>query len=517
MYTVNGAQSYTTTYDPIIDLFFRTTRGIDNDNLLKLVNNSLDYSHIATMRTLFHTRDCRGGKGERRVFVDAMRLILNGNTTFNNTIIYNLIELIPHYGTYKDLLVITLGTPYEDYGIDLYAHRLVLDMHSYEYISKKHSGVIIPCNCSHHDITLAAKWAPSVGQNLHKKYPYILNKLIKAYNKHRHDFDLCRINLCKYRTEVITPLRRHLNIVETPVCFGRFSLIDYNKVPAKALSNYKDIFMENDKMRFKRYLDDISTGKKLMKVSTLYPYEIIAGMSGVNNVSELQWKQLVSQIGRITTNTLVVVDTSGSMTMRLKHTTKDLTYLDVAVSISLLIHDCNITEHIKFPSSLITFSRQPSWINVPKNASLFKRVNTIMKANWQENTNLTAVFELILKHACETAMPQHEMPKQILILSDMQFDAAKDKSKLTNFEYIQKLYKFQGYNCPKIIFWNLSGEYIDFPATKNDNVTLVSGFSHNLLKTFLSAGTLRPIDVVFAAINAPRYDRVGAAFTDMEF
>jgi hypothetical protein len=98
----------------------------------------------------------------------------------------------------------------------------------------------------------------------------------------------------------------------------------------------------------------------------------------------------------------------------------------------------------------------------------------------------------------------NDMPEQIVILSDMQFDSACGN---TNFGYIQNLYKFHGYDCPRIVFWNLNGAYIDFPATKYDHVTLVSGFSPSLLNMFLT-GTLQPFNVISNAICANRYDPV---------
>jgi hypothetical protein len=300
MYTANNALSNVTTYDPLIDLFFRAVRGISENKLNIFIDNAFKYNPSATICILFYIRDCRGGKGERRIFINALRYLFDSNLMVDST---PLLHLIPQYGTYKDLLLCTLDTPCESAGINLYAYTLANDMFKY---AKGKSN-----------ITLAAKWAPSPHQSLHKKYPHVIKELINGYNHYAPQFNLSRINLSKYRKNVLVPLRAKLNIVETPICDNNLSHIDYNTVPAKAISKYKSIFSQGDSKRFKKYLNDVSTGKLLMKVNTIYSYEIL---KNIDATSELQWKQLVSQIDKISTNTLTVIDTSGSMTTNLAHT-----------------------------------------------------------------------------------------------------------------------------------------------------------------------------------------------------
>ena len=128
------------------------------------------------------------------------------------------------------------------------------------------------------------------------------------------------------------------------------------------------------------------------------------------------------------------------------------------------------------------------------------------------NTNLQAVFDLILRRAQETRMAQELMPTKVLIISDMEFDSACGYDglwtvpELTNFEAIKAKYAAAGYKMPGIIFWNVRGNAGNVPVTMRDqNVGLVSGYSPSILKSVLQAKVLSPIELMLNTVNAERY------------
>src|SRR5690606_30131248 len=106
----------------------------------------------------------------------------------------------------------------------------------------------------------------------------------------------------------------------------------------------------------------------------------------------------------------------------------------------------------------------------------------------------------------------------ILIISDMEFDGTGGYSShlqrksseqfMTNFAVIKRKFRNAGYNMPTLIFWNVNGRKENVPATKDDRVGLVSGFSPSILKSILSGNIYSPVQLMLRTINSERYERV---------
>jgi hypothetical protein len=504
MTTANGALSYISSYDPRVDFCFKTVRKIEDQHLFSLLNASLRYKLNDTLKLLFYVRDCRGGKGERAVFISCMRWIFNNHDNDFTP----LLQYIPEYGTYKDLLLCALGTKYESAMLKQYACVLANDVFNMQGAKS---------------ISLAAKWAPSSGRSIHKKYPYVINKLIKYYNKYRLNIAKCanamlsvkndsgttgvasssnnttialkRLNYASYR-KTISKLRARLDIVEKHLCNSDFGGINYEHVPGVAMNLYKKTFTNNDSVRFAQYLDNVRANTASIKTATVFPYQLV---QDIDETSELMYKQMVRDT-TIHKNTLVVVDTSGSMDTNTKPN-----LLQVAISLGLLINDCSTNS--KFPSNLISFSTTPQWIKVNREDSLKHKYKHVSDAAWCMTTNLFAVFTMILKHAISAKLRAVNMPEQILILSDMQFDSALGNTN-TNFALVEKMFEDSNYKMPRIVFWNLSGKFVDFPATCNDRVLLVSGFSQSVCKLLINNTIIDPSALIDNIINSSRYSPI---------
>jgi hypothetical protein len=125
------------------------------------------------------------------------------------------------------------------------------------------------------------------------------------------------------------------------------------------------------------------------------------------------------------------------------------------------------------------------------------------------NTNFTSVFKLILEKANEFELPQSEMPKKVLVLSDMQFDMADGRYDVTNHKYIKRLYKESGYEMPQIVYWNLNARTGSFPVTINEtDCCLISGFSPSILKSVLGGDEMTPMSIMLKTINNERYSKI---------
>ena len=107
------------------------------------------------------------------------------------------------------------------------------------------------------------------------------------------------------------------------------------------------------------------------------------------------------------------------------------------------------------------------------------------------------------------------MPKNILILSDMEFNSATGYStNKTLFDKISKKFEINGLKMPRLIFWNLCSRTNTIPLKENDlGVALVSGFSQNILNMVLK-GNLDPYLNLIEVLNTDRYNPVEEALQE---
>ena len=128
-------------------------------------------------------------------------------------------------------------------------------------------------------------------------------------------------------------------------------------------------------------------------------------------------------------------------------------------------------------------------------------------------------MRLILETAISNELKQEEMPGNILIISDMQFDPHSRWMSFgwnhTVFEEIAEEFEENGYKLPRIIFWNVcSRDFDTIPMQDNENgLILCSGFSTNNMKMFMS-GEVNPYKVLLEQINSERYAPVEMAVRD---
>ena len=206
-----------------------------------------------------------------------------------------------------------------------------------------------------------------------------------------------------------------------------------------------------------------------------------------------QWNQLPDFIGRKKSdNYLVVADVSGSMSGN-----------PLIVSISLAMYLSERNTGI-FKDAFLTFSRNPQLQVLSGN--IFERIAQLNSAQWDMNTNLQATFDLILDKAIANDLPEAEMPKTIVIVSDMQFDEACNN---TATEMIERKYSDAGYTMPKIVFWNVNGSVGTNPAKSNSkNVNMVSGYSPNIMKQVLETLSKTPYELMVKTLNSARYESI---------
>ncbi|MDO5859608.1 MAG: DUF2828 family protein [Methanobrevibacter sp.] len=312
---------------------------------------------------------------------------------------------------------------------------------------------------------------------------------------------------------MLSKLRKYLKVTEVYTCSNEWGKIDYEFVPSLANLKYNNAFLKHDESRRCNYLKSVERGSRKMNMNVATPVDVVsrycAGWGGIEEYDqtlELAWDNLkdISICG-----TLVVADGSGSMTMPVSGKT---TALDVANALAIYSSEHN---NEVYKDKYITFSATPQFVDLSKANNLREKLHIALKHDEVANTNIEAVFDLILDVAVENNILKTEMIKNILIISDMEFDHAQGYyfnkgNKLTKplFDEIRERYKKAGYDLPKLIFWNVNSRTKTIPLIENElGVTLVSGFSQNVLKMVMS-NKYNPYEVLIKTLDSERYTAV---------
>jgi len=279
---------------------------------------------------------------------------------------------------------------------------------------------------------------------------------------------------------------------------------DYSKIPALAMLKYRGAFYENDFDRYCEYIDNVKNGKAKMHTGVLTPYDVIAPCfnrrlkelsAEERNAMDVTWNAL-EDFGN-DENALAVIDGSGSMYPRA-----------IAVALSLGIYFAERNKG-KFRNHFITFSNRPQLVEI-KGRDIVEKVRYCCQYDEVANTNIAAVFNLLLKTAVKYNLPQEELPKRLYIISDMEFDECAENAGATNFENAKRKYAEKGYTLPELVFWNVESRNAQQPVTMNENgVALVSGCSPRLF-SMVASGELDPYKAMLDVLTSGRYAKISA-------
>jgi len=465
--TENGAVALNTTGNACLDLFgtIGALRGANYVRIGEMFAEAYKEDPLFATKIAFYARDIREGLGERRVF----RTII-GYLAYNHpgALIPNL-DLIGVFGRYDDLYCL-IGTPVED---DMWA---AMKKQFEEDVKNLHEG---------NAVSLLAKWiktADASSERTRKLGILTAQKLgYPVYNFKR----------------IVRALRKRIGVVESLMSAGRWDEIQYSVVPSRAMMIYRKAFMKHDTARFAEYTAKAVTGEEKINSSTLYPYDLLEKIWTWREVREdaaveAQWRQLPNYV-EPGTNAIVIADTSGSMMGR-----------PICTSVGLAIYfaERNVGA---YHNMWMSFSANPK-IHVLKGDTLAQKIETLNKSDWGMNTDLKAAFNLVLNIAEKNDVPPEEMPKSLIVISDMEIDFCGNKD-WTFYDKMAHKFEKRGYQIPNIIFWNVDSRHDVFHAdSKRKGVQLCSGQSTTVFKQMLSCIGMTPVEAMQKVINSERYD-----------
>ena len=483
--TENGALSYATTGSDCLDLFatIGALRRESEEEIISRFVRAFAENPDMAMKILFFARDVRGGLGERHVF----RTIFNWLAANEPESVKKNIENIAEYGRYDDLLSL-IATPCENDMLIFIKKQFDEDMKALE---------------NNMSVSLLAKWLPSVNAS-NKNTIKNAKKIAKAL----------KISDAEYRKALVA-LRAKIKLIENNLREKDYSF-DYSKQPSRAMFKYKKAFLRNDEARYSDFLSKVSSGEAILHADNVSPYELVEPylntewgwnrdpfMKDINSdekrVLNATWNSLTDFGGN--ENAIAVIDTSGSMYC-------DGKPIPAAVALSLGLY---FAEHNKglFKNHLIEFSARPQLIEV-KGETFVDRLRYVTSFNEVANTNLQAVFDVILKAAVKYNASQEEMPAKLIIISDMEFDACVDNATSVNFQNAKEKYAEHGYKLPEIIFWNVASRNRQQPVRQNEQgVALVSGATPRLF-SMIASGELSPMKYMMEILEGERYSKIVA-------
>lgn len=513
--TENGAIGFKTSGAKLLDINFAVSslRSKSETDVEKMFSAAFYENPLLAVKWMFMLRDIRGtGMGERRSF----RICMKWLAVTRPELVKRLVKLVAEYGRFDDLFCL-IGTSIEDEVFGVIDEQWATDVQNMK---------------EQKSISLLAKWMPSINTSsretvaLAKKFCKELSLTEKQYR------------------QTLSTMRKYLNVIEQKMSAKNWSEIDYEAVPSKANLKYNAAFLRNDETRRREFLGALEKGEAKINSAANFPSDIVHAYAqkgvgygygysrrsgSVDSALEAMWKALPNYVkDQQTGSTIVVADGSGSMTSRAGNSSS-MTCLEVANALAIYFAEKLEGE---FKNKYITFSNRPQYVDMSNAKTLAEKLVIAYQHCECANTNIEATFDLLLTTAKRHNLKQSDIPSNVLIVSDMEFDcgtswgnsgydyygrydSAYSAKRNALFESIKRKWEIAGYKLPRLIYWNVNSRTGTIPLQQNDmGIALVSGYSPAIANMVFSA-KLDPYEVLVDALNVPRYQPVEDAIKDV--
>ena len=462
---------------------------------------------VDAILVMFHSRDVRGpGKGERDMSYGMFIALL---PEFPDVMI-SLLRLFPHYGFWGDLprLCISarrLPEPLQDRLLNEVARLFAEALHADDF--------------------LAAKFAPSEKlerDRVARGQPSCIS-LVKRIAKR-----LSRRKPLQVYRKTCTTLRHRVTEVTMSAKPSAWDTIDPKSVTPGCLKKKRKALLNEavggtviryphrpDRVACREAILHHLTSRPPKAIGTLFPHEIVgkiydanAGCYGFrarrsNALSEAdhivlqsQWDGIVkNMVDRLTDpdhldtelagDFVCLCDVSGSMSGD---------PMVVAIALTILFSGFGSPA---FKNKLITFESTPKLVTIP-DAPLVDKVRVISSAPWGGSTDFVKAMDLILQTAIRNRVPPANMPKFLMVLSDMMFDQAESSHLYsyggrrsspkwaTMHNRLTVKFRKHGYEIPTMVYWNLRDTGTAPVTGSHPGAILLSGFSPSMLEVLLS-------------------------------
>jgi hypothetical protein len=447
--TENGAVTFKSSMDKNVDLFFSGAVTSDTSIIRGMILNAFREDKLLALKISFYLRDVREGQGKRDV-IRALILVLARE---DSVLLAKLLPFIPMIGRWKDV--------FEQMPI---------------YTDEQKDIIKVMISVASKDPTIVgmmAKWMPRKGVNA-----VILTKLLELTPK-------------EYRRFIVD----NSNTVEQLMCAREWDSINFEHVPSVASKIYQKAFMRNTE-QYSKYVDSLIKGEAKVNASVLFPHDIIVALqNGNKDVLNEQWNSLPNYMeGSEKFNVLPVIDTSGSMNINAYGI---VTCMQVAIGLGVYLSQRNEGAYKNF---WCNFNLSPTFYTL-KEGNIDEVVKGLNYNNWGTSTNINLVFTKLLNDSVKFNVPAEDMPRIVLIISDMEFNSC---GTFTNYEKFKSQYEEAGYKAPLVVFWNVSSSNGTSPVRFNEeNVAMIGGYSPVIMKQILQGGLedMTPLGMMLKTIK----------------
>lgn len=476
-FTENGAVAYNSTGGgALLDLFgiVGAMRTREDYEIKEKFAAAFREDRNLAMRLMFYTRNVRGGLGERRTFRVMLKWLCQNHADLAIANIPNIAE----FGRFDDLYEY-VDTPAEK---EMWSWMFTRLNDDYEKM------------LANKPISLLAKWLKSINTSSAESRE-LARRTMKGLGFKSEK---------QYR-KVLARMRDYLNVTEHQMSAQEWAEINYSHVPAYAIKNYGSAFAKHDFERWNKYLNALKCNVKGVKVnaSTLYPYDLVEKILQTyywdpqvkyNELVEQQWKALPNYVGD-GANVLIMADVSGSMFGR-----------PMATSIGLANYFAQ-RNHGAFEGLYLTFTDRPKYITVGKDESLCSMCKKAF-SDVGYNTNLDLAFKLVYDTAVKNQVPAEDMPRALVVISDMEIDSYLNHANLDFLGKWKSLFKSAGYEMPQLVCWNVSARNDTYLArAKEKNIKYLSGSSASVFQDLLNTLNCRSAyDAMIKILMNPIYD-----------
>ena len=515
---VNGATVYTEegVGNDCVALFTMLNRDLEYDYIEKAVNKivcSGNLNHIKDLYVMaFQTRDVRGGKGERDLFYHLFHALYKTNGGLTS----KFISLVPEYGCWKDMWKLAQHIPH--LGNDILATArtsFIVDQINY--------------NSGKSNLSLLAKWLP---REKSKEFPGIAQLCANLFFPSEPSFTR-RMSL--YR-KTVSNFNKTLKTVEINMCGKSWAQIKPDAVPGRCLKLHTKAFLneplnkdEENELRypddadrmacrehFQEFVGDLKKGvKKAHGAHVVLPHELLWKCMQHNayplhttqdehDINQAQWDSIREETLKLggLGKAVAMCDFSGSMSGLPKW---------ISMSLGILISEVT---HPAFRDHILSFDAEPKWHSFVGMKTLREKVASIRSTIGQGlNTDFYKACMCIIDALVKGNVPVGEEPEDLIVLTDMGFDAASDSKALLLEQIRAAFLAAGGWKPPRIVIWNLRADYKDFHATADqEGVVQLSGWSPSMLKALQKGGiqVTTPYDGMRAILDDARYDPVRA-------
>lgn len=557
--TENGAVVYASAGDSLVDFSYSASnlRNKTPEQIMALFERCYIDNPMLATKMMFQMGDVREGKGERRTF----NTCLNYMAMAHPEICKAILPLVPEYTRWDHVaeMCISKNPDVAKFARQFMAEQLRKDFAMVALIqqdeerrgalnkqlqSAKTDAEVAKIQeainkIPHRQLSLCAKWAPALGAKKHNmgtaKNAPKRNKA-KAGEHHKIALKLVQTLGCtnaEYR-KMRSAIMRHLNVAEQALSAGRIEDINLEHMTSAQQAKYGKVMKEKNAEAYNEYLDKVEAGEAKMNSEVNTPADIVhmyttdrgwnvKDVKSFDRTIELLWQNLKQVEVPEGKSCIVVRDDSGSMTVEVSKETS-MTALEVATALSLY---CAERLPGEFKDKFISFSATPKFLDVSRFDSLHDRLHYAYHHSEVSNTDVKAVFDLLLKTALQHNMTQADIPGTVLLISDMEFDAGTSMHSYRYtkagyegvpqkalFEEIRGQWKAAGYEMPVLAFWNLNTERALVPTVDDRGVVLLSGFTTDNLDMVMNGdlANFTPAKQLEMVLSKPRYDAVETAF-----